>query len=375
MGARVASNDALNSAIRGNPKLDGMGCTLVVGYFDGEGLRWVSVGDSMLLLYRDRQLHRLNDDHSLGALLDKQARANIITWDEALNSPRRRTLRSALTGGNIALKEVMSQPVQLKHGDWAIIASDGLETLTGDEIASVVHEFSDADPRIMVARLLEEVDERRHEHQDNTTVIAINVRDPQQLETVVVGREGPSINLPDPETVPVLRADGLGPIGTAGGGRTSMRLTRVPVSAETEPARERTYVKAAMALGVLGVLGSIIVVAWLGGLFSPGAPMVQPTAATRPEVVDPQRAAIPNASTTTTGTVPAATAAPAAAAPTENGAPLEPGGAVVPSLKGPAQTNGAAPKTPSAASGAKGPGSAQQQPNPDRARQPGAEGK
>lgn len=176
-----ASNDALNDAITANPDLKGMGCTLVAAFVDTDGLRWVSVGDSALLLYRNGSLHRLNEDHSLGALLDRQADAQVITRQEAENSPRRRTLRSALTGNKLALKEVRDKPVKLQSGDWIIVASDGLETLNGNEIASLIRRTDAAGPGGLADTLIKAVLDRRSPNQDNISLIPISVSDPDDL--------------------------------------------------------------------------------------------------------------------------------------------------------------------------------------------------
>lgn len=171
----MASNEALTSAIRDNGALKGMGCTFLAGYLDEEGLRWVSVGDSALLLYRNGTLRRLNADHSVGAMLNRQVEAGIIAPEIAKNDPRRRALRSALTGGAIPLKDCEFDAYALQASDWVILATDGLEVLSGDEIASVIqgHEHSTAD---MVARsLIEAVEQKREQYQDNTTVVVLQV--------------------------------------------------------------------------------------------------------------------------------------------------------------------------------------------------------
>ncbi len=185
----VASNDAIDNAIRKDGSLKGMGCTLVAAYLDREGLRWVSVGDSMLLLFRNGELHRLNADHSLGALLDKHAEANIITQEEARSSPQRRTLRSALIGAPIGLRELTLRPTPLQHGDWLIIASDGLETLSGNEKASIISQHSDGPAKDLIKTLLREVTRRRVENQDNTSVVVVRVFDPDREATRIVRQD------------------------------------------------------------------------------------------------------------------------------------------------------------------------------------------
>jgi protein phosphatase len=170
-----ASNESLSNAIRSNSKLSGMGCTLVTAYLDSEGVRWASVGDSSLLLFRGGQLYRLNDNHSLGALLDKQAAASLITYEEAHNSPNRHSLRSALTGGSIAISDIAHTPQSVLPGDWVIVASDGLDTLTGDEIATAVGNASTGTPADLTRNLLDQVGRKAVPNQDNTSVIAVRV--------------------------------------------------------------------------------------------------------------------------------------------------------------------------------------------------------
>jgi protein phosphatase len=169
------SNGSLEQAIRLNAKLSGMGCTLVAAYLDSDGARWASVGDSSLLLFRGDQLYRLNDDHSLGALLDKQAAANLITYDEAHNSPNRHGLRSALTGAEIDLIDRSRSPLALEPGDVVIIASDGIQTLSHAEILSQVEAHAARGPGAIADALLAAVDAAGDLYQDNTTVVVVRV--------------------------------------------------------------------------------------------------------------------------------------------------------------------------------------------------------
>lgn len=189
--ALTLSNDAIESETRKNPNLKGMGCTLVAGYIDQSGVRWASVGDSALHLYRQGKLYRLNEDHSLGALLDRQAAANLISAEDAKNDPRRRTLRSALIGGHIMERDIGKEPERLVHGDWVILASDGLETLTGDEISEIINRIGpSAGPKALVDALLKAVLARRVANQDNVSIIAVRVWNPHDGDTHVIDPGG-----------------------------------------------------------------------------------------------------------------------------------------------------------------------------------------
>jgi serine/threonine protein phosphatase PrpC len=105
-----ASNEALAKGVEQNAALKGMGCTIVAAWMDDLGIRWTSVGDSLLLLYRLPDVIRLNADHSLGSFLDEQARQNKISRSEAKRNRNRNALRSALTGSKIDLIDLRSEP-------------------------------------------------------------------------------------------------------------------------------------------------------------------------------------------------------------------------------------------------------------------------
>ena len=114
--ALSACNDSLASAIAQDQSLDGMGCTLVGVAFGERGMRWVSVGDSHLYLFRDRKLYLLNEDHSMAPVIDGMVSQGLLGNEEARKHPRRHMLRSALTGGDIELIEIGSKLLPLEAG-------------------------------------------------------------------------------------------------------------------------------------------------------------------------------------------------------------------------------------------------------------------
>ena len=170
------SNDSIAAAVDGDRGLNGMGSTLLAGYLDATGLRWVSVGDSTLLFYRDGNLYRVNADHSHGARLDKQAEAGLISKQAAKADPRRHALHSALTGDRIPLQDLSLQPVLLIPGDVLIFATDGLLTLSGDAIATLVRKHRQDAPERIADELIASVDKSQVPRQDNTTLVVIQIK-------------------------------------------------------------------------------------------------------------------------------------------------------------------------------------------------------
>ncbi|MEZ5923130.1 MAG: SpoIIE family protein phosphatase [Hyphomicrobiaceae bacterium] len=167
------SNAAIGSAVAADPRLEGMGSTLLAVAFGEGGLTWVSVGDSPLYLFRDRHLYQLNQDHSLAPVLDQLAAEGELAAEEALLHPRRHYLRSALTGSGIELVDLHDSMFQLQPGDWILLASDGIETLEPGLIADLMAHYADADPDTLARALIETIQSMDNPAQDNTTVMAV----------------------------------------------------------------------------------------------------------------------------------------------------------------------------------------------------------
>jgi serine/threonine protein phosphatase PrpC len=152
------ANCQIQAQQQASPELAGMGTTLVAVHIRRDRLCWISVGDSPLWALREGRLSRLNKDHSLRSLVG------------AAGTSRGNLLLSALNGEPIVEIDCQSQPNTLAPGDSLILASDGLLTLTEEEIVRAVLPRSGAEG--MVRALLEQVQYRAKPHQDNCTAIA-----------------------------------------------------------------------------------------------------------------------------------------------------------------------------------------------------------
>lgn len=168
-----AANEQLAEAVIVNPRLSGMGTTLVGTCFSDRGLEWVSVGDSPLYLLRRGEIALVNEDHSLAPALDRLAAEGAISSDEAKNDPRRHMLRSAVTGEQIELVDVSKEPLKLDQHDLVILASDGIHSLDESEIVRVCKAYSGDGPQAVADALIRAVENQRDPFQDNTTVIVV----------------------------------------------------------------------------------------------------------------------------------------------------------------------------------------------------------
>ena len=165
------SNGSIRVASKKDPDLQGMGCTLVGVFFNLDGLEWISVGDSPLWLYRDGNLVQINEDHSMAPIIAEQIESGDLTPEEGALHPHRNALRSALVGEDIPLIDASQSPLVFDDGDKIVLASDGLQTLTDDEIADIVS--ADEDAHGLAEQLIEAVDAKQRRGQDNTTVMVV----------------------------------------------------------------------------------------------------------------------------------------------------------------------------------------------------------
>ena len=167
-GALEAANGAVGDRMATSRELSGMGCTIVAAVLAGNYLRWISVGDSLLLAIKDRQLVRLNADHSFAPELDRAVREGRMSQAEADRDPDRHVLRSAVTGGSLSMVDEGAR--RLGEGALVLLATDGILTLPLDRIA--LAGSAGETPERTVAELLAAVSAARRPDQDNTTLVA-----------------------------------------------------------------------------------------------------------------------------------------------------------------------------------------------------------
>jgi serine/threonine protein phosphatase PrpC len=164
------ANRAVGAKVLERPELGGMGCTLVAALVFGDRVQWISVGDSILAAIRNRQLIRLNADHSMAPEIDRAVLEGRISQAQADSDPDRHVLLSALSGGRIAIIDEGQQ--RLGAGAFVLLASDGLLSLPASRIAEIGSGPLSAERK--VAALLEAVAQDMPDDQDNTAIAAVH---------------------------------------------------------------------------------------------------------------------------------------------------------------------------------------------------------
>jgi serine/threonine protein phosphatase PrpC len=169
------ANHELNRLITSNPKLSGMGCTLLSVVISRSSLNWISVGDSILYLYRSQRLTKLNDDHSMYPVLLESFKKGKISEEEMRTHPNRNALRSALTGDEIPIIDLKESSKTLEKNDILILATDGLLTLSEKDIQEILNANYNNSAENICKKLLIEVSDRKRRKQDNTLIEVIKI--------------------------------------------------------------------------------------------------------------------------------------------------------------------------------------------------------
>ncbi|MDE0334337.1 MAG: serine/threonine-protein phosphatase [Defluviicoccus sp.] len=166
-GCLAAAVSELRAREAGDRRLRGMGTTIVAALHDRRGTDWLSVGDSPMWLFAGGALLRLNADHSMAPLLAEAARSD----------PRRHMLRSAVTARAPELVDCGYRHGRLLPGEFLLIASDGIETLTEEEIAGHLR-AAEGGVEAAADALMDGVRAAAGPHQDNATFLLLSGAEP-----------------------------------------------------------------------------------------------------------------------------------------------------------------------------------------------------
>ncbi|MBR6576700.1 MAG: protein phosphatase 2C domain-containing protein [Akkermansia sp.] len=149
------------------------GTTLLAAWVGAGVLRWVSVGDTALYLWRHGRLLRLNQDHSYRDMYRGYIGAG-MTPQEALR--RGHVLRAAVTGEPLDLVDAPAIPYPLLPGDRIILTSDGSENILAPEtLTQVGRNILNNRNGNLPVEIVEACKELNDPYADNTTIVSIDV--------------------------------------------------------------------------------------------------------------------------------------------------------------------------------------------------------
>jgi len=170
------ANNAVAKKVKQSPDLKGMGTTLLVVVIREDQLYWLSIGDSPLYHVSNDKIDRINLDESYGGHLDRLAECGRISTAEALSDKRRHQLMNVLMGhASLTVEDCNDEGFSLDSGDVIVLASDGLQTLTDDEIKQEINAQNRTAEEIN-HELLTLVSKRAKPKQDNVSLVCIRVK-------------------------------------------------------------------------------------------------------------------------------------------------------------------------------------------------------
>jgi len=167
------ANDHLNGLIQNDQSLRGMGGTFLAVAYLGDKVLWISVGDSPLWRIRDGKIDRLNQNHSRWAELSKLVESGKMTQEELETHPERSQLTSAVMGFQIDQIDLNHADVQT--GDWVLLASDGVETISETELAMLCSRPGWEDAQTLADFVTHQIDKISKPGQDNGSIVALRV--------------------------------------------------------------------------------------------------------------------------------------------------------------------------------------------------------
>lgn len=110
------------------PKLSGMGTTIVMGYVRDSKIYIAHVGDSRCYLYRKPYVWQLTEDHSL---VNEQVRLGLLTEDQAKKVIGKNIITRSVGFERDVFPDVIER--EISQGDTYIFCSDGLSGMVPDQ--------------------------------------------------------------------------------------------------------------------------------------------------------------------------------------------------------------------------------------------------
>ena len=250
------ANSRIHELSHSHAEQAGMGTTLTAVYVGERDVSIAHVGDSRAYRFRDGELTRLTDDHSL---VDELLRQGRLTPEEAVEHPQRSVITRAL--GPEGAVEVDTRSYSARGGDIYLLCSDGLTTMLpedrlaellaahdtlrdrGEALIAAANEAGGRDNITVVLMRLEELDASDSPLTEEAPVVKGAAASTAEAAAVDVPAEG-GVATASAVTEP---AQGARPV--------VQRRPRLPSPAATGSSRRRARLRRA---GVLSVAVAIL---------------------------------------------------------------------------------------------------------------------
>lgn len=200
--AAISANEKVGEHARADSTTRGMGCTVLAPVVRGDRLYWISVGDSILLLFRGGALRRLNKDHSMAPQIDLMAASGSMDAETARTHPDRNVLASVIDGTPIEMIDCPTSSIKLAAGDVLIAASDGIQSLSNVMLANTLMKTANRGAAEIAAALLEAVKSQNDPEQDNASFAVVKLVQ-EENDVVVDADDLPVLAMAEPSDADV----------------------------------------------------------------------------------------------------------------------------------------------------------------------------
>ena len=124
------------------PRLNGMGTTMVMSYIRGNKLYVANVGDSRCYLYRKPYVWQLTEDHSL---LNEQIRLGSMTEEQARKTIAKNVITRSVGFERDVYPDILER--EISPGDTILMCSDGLTGMITDELMAQIFNDNSMDKK------------------------------------------------------------------------------------------------------------------------------------------------------------------------------------------------------------------------------------
>lgn len=151
-----------------DPKLNGMGTTMVMSYVRDNKIFIGNVGDSRCYLYRKPFVWQLTEDHSL---VNEQIRLGMMTEEQARKVIGKNVITRSVGFERDVFPDILER--EISSGDVFLFCSDGLTGMVPDDEMMSIFNSNPVEKVVplMIQRALE------HGGDDNVTVLVLHFQD------------------------------------------------------------------------------------------------------------------------------------------------------------------------------------------------------
>lgn len=149
-------------------RLNGMGTTMVMGYYRDTKLYIANVGDSRCYLFRKPYLWQMTEDHSL---INEQIRLGMMSEEQARKQLGKNVITRSVGFERDVFPDILEREVSA--GDTFLFCSDGLSGMVTDSDMTTI--LNSTSPEKLTQALVEKALD--HGGDDNVTVLIVQFQD------------------------------------------------------------------------------------------------------------------------------------------------------------------------------------------------------